>query len=124
MHPARRGCSSLKYSRYSRSSRLASRAHRRPRCNAGLSPRAAQDSRRCATDGVEERVEVRFAGAEIDDARPEHESSLELSASQKHTPLVLHGVEDVPVQSIDIGALSLGRGPMTEAGDAERPGGD
>jgi hypothetical protein len=85
---------------------------------------AAEDPRRCATDGVEERVEVRFAGAEIDDARPEHESSLELSASQKHTPLVLHGVEDVPVQSIDIGALSVGRGPMTEAGDAERPGGD
>src|ERR1700681_385667 len=46
MHPARRGCSSLKYSRYSRSSRLASRAHRRPRCDAGLSPRAARPIRR------------------------------------------------------------------------------
>ena len=41
MHPARRRCSSLKYSRYSRSSRLAGRAPRRSRCDAGLLPRAA-----------------------------------------------------------------------------------
>src|SRR5947208_6602957 len=34
-------CSSLKYSRYSRSSRLAIRAHRRPRCSGGLPPRTA-----------------------------------------------------------------------------------
>ncbi len=34
--------SSLKYSRHSRSSRLARRAHCRPRCNAGLAPRTAR----------------------------------------------------------------------------------
>ena len=47
-------CSSFKYSRYSRSSRLAGRAHHRPRCRAGLSPRTASGGfgsrrdRRCA----------------------------------------------------------------------------
>ena len=41
MHPASRRCSSLKYSRYYRSSRLAIRAPRPSRCNAGLAPRAA-----------------------------------------------------------------------------------
>ena len=41
MHPRRRRCSSLKYSRYSRSSRLASEAPRPSRCDARLSPRAA-----------------------------------------------------------------------------------
>ena len=35
MHPRWLRCSSLKYSRYSRSSRLASGAPRRPRCDAG-----------------------------------------------------------------------------------------
>src|ERR1700688_3127856 len=40
LHPAYLRCSSLKYSRYPHSSRLAIRAHRRPRCDAGLSPRA------------------------------------------------------------------------------------
>src|ERR1700716_2710532 len=39
MHPRRLRCSSLKYSRYSRSSRLAGRAPRPSRCDAGLSPR-------------------------------------------------------------------------------------
>jgi hypothetical protein len=33
LHPGWRRCSSLKYSRYSHSSRLAIRAHRRPRCS-------------------------------------------------------------------------------------------
>src|SRR5712691_6114055 len=42
LHPAWLRCSSLKYFRYSRSSRLASRAHHRPRCDAGLSPRAVR----------------------------------------------------------------------------------
>ena len=32
LHPVWRRCSSLEYSRYARSSRLATRAHRRPRC--------------------------------------------------------------------------------------------
>ena len=41
MHPRWRRCSSLKYSRYSRSSRLASGAPRPSRCDARLSPRAA-----------------------------------------------------------------------------------
>src|SRR5687768_13439952 len=40
MHPRWRRCSSLKYSRYSRSSRLASGAPRPSRCDAGVSPRA------------------------------------------------------------------------------------
>jgi hypothetical protein len=39
LHPARLRCSSLKYSRYSRSSRLAGRAHRRPRCVAVIRPK-------------------------------------------------------------------------------------
>ncbi len=43
MHPGWRRCSSLKYSRYSWSSRLASRAPRRPRCNNELRRR---DTRR------------------------------------------------------------------------------
>ena len=42
MHPGWRRCSSFKYSRYSQSSRLASRAPRPSRCNAGLAPRAAR----------------------------------------------------------------------------------
>ena len=33
LHPVWLRCSSLKYAQYSRSSRLASRAHRRPRCS-------------------------------------------------------------------------------------------
>src|SRR5687768_8381054 len=41
MHPRGRRCSSLKYSRYSRSSRLAREAPRPSRCDARLSPRAA-----------------------------------------------------------------------------------
>src|SRR5712691_13543492 len=41
MHPRQPRCSSLKYSRYSRSSRLASGAPRPSRCDARLSPRAA-----------------------------------------------------------------------------------
>jgi type I restriction enzyme S subunit len=41
MHPRRLRCSSLKYSRYSRSSRLAGGAPRPSRCDARLSPRAA-----------------------------------------------------------------------------------
>src|SRR6266852_3707459 len=40
MHPRRLRCSSLKYSRYSRSSRLAREAPRPSRCDARLSPRA------------------------------------------------------------------------------------
>ena len=32
LHPVQRRCSSLKYAQYSRSSRLAGRAHRGPRC--------------------------------------------------------------------------------------------
>src|SRR5437867_7306530 len=40
MHPRRLRCSSLKYSRYSRSSRLAGGAPRPSRCDARLSPRA------------------------------------------------------------------------------------
>src|SRR5437867_5290179 len=39
MHPRWRRCSSLKYSRYSRSSRLAGEAPRPSRCDARLSPR-------------------------------------------------------------------------------------
>jgi hypothetical protein len=39
-------CSSLKYFRSSHSSRLAIRAHRRPRCDAGLSPRADRRANR------------------------------------------------------------------------------
>src|SRR5207237_626953 len=42
MHPHRLRCSSLKYSRYSRSSRLAGGAPRPSRCDARLSPRAAK----------------------------------------------------------------------------------
>ncbi len=42
MHPRWRRCSSFKYSRYSQSSCLARGAPRRPRCNAGLSPRAVK----------------------------------------------------------------------------------
>src|SRR5882672_7932040 len=42
MHPRRLRCSSLKYSRYSRSSRLAGGAPRPSRCDARLSPRAAR----------------------------------------------------------------------------------
>src|SRR2546426_10221980 len=41
MHPRRLRCSSLKYSRYSRSSRLAGGAPRPSRGDARLSPRAA-----------------------------------------------------------------------------------
>src|SRR6185436_13677876 len=41
MHPASPRCSSLKYSRYSQSSRLAIRAPRPSRCDAGVPPRAA-----------------------------------------------------------------------------------
>src|SRR5881409_250246 len=41
MHPRRLRCFSLKYSRYSRSSRLAGGAPRPSRCDARLSPRAA-----------------------------------------------------------------------------------
>ena len=36
LHPAARRCSSVKYCRYFPSSRLAQRAHRRSRCNAGF----------------------------------------------------------------------------------------
>jgi hypothetical protein len=39
LHPRELRCSSLKYSRYSRSSRLARGAHRRPRCSPPLPPR-------------------------------------------------------------------------------------
>src|SRR5256885_1657987 len=39
MHPGWRRCSSLKYSRYSWSSRLAIRAPHRSRCNDGVAPR-------------------------------------------------------------------------------------
>src|SRR5262245_36371886 len=46
MHPAWRRCSSFKYSRYSRSSRLATRAPRPSRCDAGLSPWAASVARK------------------------------------------------------------------------------
>ena len=42
MHPRWRRCSSLKYSRYSQSSRLAIGAPRRSRCDDGLAPRAAR----------------------------------------------------------------------------------
>jgi len=45
MHPRRLRCSSLKYSRYSRSSRLAGGAPRPSRCDARLSPRAARGQR-------------------------------------------------------------------------------
>jgi hypothetical protein len=47
MPPAWLRCSSLKYSRYSRSSRPASRAPHPPRCDAGLPPRAVKRNRRC-----------------------------------------------------------------------------
>src|SRR5262245_47373869 len=42
MHPASLRCSSIKYCRYSQSSRLAIRAPRPSRCDAGLPPRAAR----------------------------------------------------------------------------------
>ena len=45
MHPRWLRCSSVKYSRYSRSSRLARAAPRPSRCDARLSPRAARRSR-------------------------------------------------------------------------------
>src|SRR3989475_6277593 len=45
MHPRRLRCSSLKYSRYSRSSRLAGGAPRPSRCDARLSPRAVKGGR-------------------------------------------------------------------------------
>src|SRR6266850_565519 len=48
MHPLWLRCSSLKYSRYSRSSRLAGGAPRPSRCDARLSPRAAGQLRRFA----------------------------------------------------------------------------
>ncbi len=44
MHPGWRRCSSVEYGQYARSSRLASRAPGRSRCNAGFSPRAARDT--------------------------------------------------------------------------------
>ena len=42
MHPRWRRCSSLNYTRYSQSSRLAIGAPRRSRCSPGLSPRAVR----------------------------------------------------------------------------------
>src|SRR3954447_13571264 len=45
MHPRRLRCSSIKYGQYSQSSRLVSGAPRRPRCDAGLSPRTARARR-------------------------------------------------------------------------------
>src|ERR687891_466806 len=45
MHPRGLRCSSLKYSRYSRSSRLAREAPRPSRCDATLSPRAVKEER-------------------------------------------------------------------------------
>src|ERR1700687_5114288 len=44
MHPRRLRCSSLKYSRYSRSSRLAGGAPPPSRCDARLSSRAASEA--------------------------------------------------------------------------------
>ncbi len=49
MHPRGLRCSSLKYSRYSRSSRLAREAPRPSRCDARLSPRAVKLPEGCTT---------------------------------------------------------------------------
>src|SRR6266571_950401 len=49
MHPRRLRCSSLKYSRYSRSSRLAGGAPHPSRCDARLSPRAVTASADAST---------------------------------------------------------------------------
>src|SRR3989441_3838368 len=57
MHPRRLRCSSLKYSRYSRSSRLAGGAPRPSRCDARLSPRAVKGGR-CR---IASRVEFHYA---------------------------------------------------------------
>src|SRR6185295_10306518 len=67
MHPGWRRCSSFKYSRYSQSSRLASRAPRPSRCDAGLPPRAA------STTLLDPEVDIRqfLHGAEI--VRPRDE---------------------------------------------------
>src|SRR5712691_8155087 len=74
LHPVWLRCSSLKYSRYSRSSRLASRAHRRPRCDAGLSPRAAR-----ATSPLRSSALLRGLG---DDAAPR---PLDIMAAARRT---------------------------------------
>ena len=72
MHPRGLRCSSFKYSRHSRSSRLAHGAPRRPRCDAGVSPRAASD-RRPAEDrrelGRESPVVRRSSCLDGDDTR-------------------------------------------------------
>ena len=56
MHPRRLRCSSLKYSRYSRSSRLAGGAPRPSRCDARLSQRAARCRRTCGKAGRPKRA--------------------------------------------------------------------
>ena len=60
MHPRRLRCSSLKYSRYSRSSRLAGGAPRPSRCDARLSPRAARPCARPVPQGCRERSSACF----------------------------------------------------------------
>ena len=56
-----------------------------------------------AADRIEERVEVDFAGPEIHDAGAKHEPPVQLGAGQKHLPGGLDRLENVPVQTIDIG---------------------
>ena len=54
-------------------------------------------------DRIEERVEVRFARAEIHDARAKHEPPVQLGARQKDVPGVLDRLEDAPIKTIDVG---------------------
>src|SRR6266850_1180566 len=63
MHPRGLRCSSLKYSRYSRSSRLARGAPRPPRCDARLSPRAAGLRSSPVTNERWQRVKALFQAA-------------------------------------------------------------
>ena len=90
MHPRWLRCSSLKYSRYSRSSRLASGAPRRPRCDAGLSPRAARAA--CATLALAVGCSKPVAPPPVQEAAP----AAPPAASTGNATVVGHGPRPNP----------------------------
>ena len=85
MHPRWRRCSSLKYSRYSRSSRLAGGAPRRSRCDAGVSPRAATALRRSKSSHRQlPRVEIGRDRRRADPPGPPGPRSRQVARDRQH----------------------------------------
>src|SRR5438105_1489605 len=108
-----RRCSSLKYSRYSRSSRLASRARRRSRCNNAVAPQTAS-MRVLALDTTTPIASV--AIVEDDRVLADRISDPSRSHAERLPGDILLALESCDLVLSDVDAFAIASGPGSFTG--------